>query len=67
MQSPLLTAREAAAFLRISLYTLRGWTSRGIFPAVKLGGRALYRLADVELVAKEGLEALKAARPRRDK
>ncbi len=60
MQSPLLTAQEAAAYLRISLFTLRGWTSRGLFPVVKIGRRALYRLAEVELVAKEGLESLTA-------
>jgi len=57
--SPLLTAKETAEFLRISLFTLRGWTSRGLFPVVHLGRRALYRREDVELVAREGLSALR--------
>jgi len=61
-RSPLLTAKEAAEYLRISVFTLRGWTSKGRFPAVKVGRRALYRRDDLERVAREGLEALKVGR-----
>jgi excisionase family DNA binding protein len=56
--SPLMTAQEAADRLRISIYTLRGWTSQGRFPVVKVGRRALYRWEDVELVCREGLDSL---------
>lgn len=58
MQSSLLTALEAAEFLRISIHTLRGWTSQGKFPVVKVGRRALYRRVDVEMVAQQGLGCL---------
>ena len=56
--SPLLTAQETADFLRVSIFTIRGWTSQGKFPVVKVGRRALYKREHVELVAREGLESL---------
>jgi len=64
--SPLMTAQEAADHLRISIHTLRGWTSQGIFPVVKIGRRALYRQEDVELVAREGLAGV-TRRPHKEK
>uniref|UniRef100_A0A7V4G9Y2 DNA-binding protein n=1 Tax=Desulfobacca acetoxidans TaxID=60893 RepID=A0A7V4G9Y2_9BACT len=60
IHSPLLTAREAAEFLRVSIHTLRGWTSQGRIPVVKVGRRALYRLEVVEKVCREGLDGLRS-------
>jgi excisionase family DNA binding protein len=44
----LLDVNEAAKFLHISPYTLRGWVSQRNITYVKLGRRAFYRLADLD-------------------
>jgi excisionase family DNA binding protein len=45
----LLTARETAEALRISLRTLWALTApRGALPAVRIGRRVFYRLQDVD-------------------
>jgi excisionase family DNA binding protein len=46
---PLMTARELAEMLRVSLSTVRRWTRSGKVPAVRLSNRAIrYRRSDVE-------------------
>jgi excisionase family DNA binding protein len=47
-KSNLLTAEEAARYLRISINTLRSWTSQRRMPFTKVGGRALYPLASLQ-------------------
>lgn len=48
-RSPLLTAVEAAAFLRRSPYTLADWRSAGTGPAaIKIKGRWHYERATLE-------------------
>lgn len=43
----LLTRRDAADFLSISLRTLDQWTSDGKFPFSKIGRRKYYKLSDI--------------------
>lgn len=45
----LLTAREAAAALRISTRHLADLTAEGLIPRVKLGRRTIYRWPAIEL------------------
>ena len=47
VMSDLLDVNEAAKFLHISPYTLRGWVSQGCITYVKLGRRVFFRLADL--------------------
>ena len=47
-ESKLLTRRETARRLRISLVTLTDWVNRGKICAHKIGGRVLFRESDVE-------------------
>lgn len=47
--SPFLTTAQAAAYLRLKPCTLERWRSDGGGPAFhKLGGRAYYKLADLD-------------------
>ncbi len=47
--SPFLTTRQAAAYLRLQPCTLESWRSEGEGPVFhKLGGRAYYKLADLD-------------------
>ena len=47
--SDLKVSKEAAAYLRISEDTLRHWRSKGLGPKyIKINGRILYRLRDLE-------------------
>lgn len=39
----LLTRKEAAQYLSISLSTLKNWTDEGLIKAYKLGGRIYYK------------------------
>lgn len=48
IKSGLLNAREAAAFLRVGLGTLRDWTAQRKIQYVKLGSRVLFRLEDLK-------------------
>ena len=50
-QKPLLTRKEAAALLSISLTTLKTWSDQNLIRAYKLGGRIYYK-------EKELIEAL---------
>ncbi len=49
----ILTRKEAADFLSVSLTTLKAWTDQQLLIAYKLGGRVYYK-------EKEILKALKA-------
>lgn len=51
----LLNAKETAEFLRVSPYTVRLWTYQRRFPVVKLGRRALYRRADLDVFIEHNL------------
>ena len=47
--SNLLTAEEVMAWLKVSLVTIRRWTSSGYIPHMKLGLRMVrYRKEDIE-------------------
>jgi excisionase family DNA binding protein len=46
--SPLLTPAEAAAYLRVSLVTLRRMTTDGRVPVVRLGKTVRIRQSDLE-------------------
>ena len=49
----ILTRKEAADFLSVSLTTLKAWTDQQLLTAYKLGGRVYYK-------EKEIIKALKA-------
>lgn len=49
----ILTRKEAANFLSVSLTTLKAWTDQQLLTAYKLGGRVYYK-------EKEIMKALKA-------
>lgn len=48
LSKPMLTPKEVAALLSISVYKLQCMAKRGEIPAVKLGGQWRFRPADVE-------------------
>lgn len=48
MKERLLTAREAADFLRVHLVTLYSWVSEGKVPSIKLGRKRLFDPAELE-------------------
>lgn len=51
----MLTRKETADVLRISLPTLADWTRQGIINAKRLGGRVLYSESDIrQLLGKGG-------------
>lgn len=45
----LLTLREAAAYLRVSYWTVRSWVESGRLPHVRLPGRRLLRIDRADL------------------
>lgn len=47
-QPDLLTLREAADYLRVSMKTAYGLADRGTLPAVKVGGRWRIQRAELE-------------------
>lgn len=51
----LMTANEAATFLKLSISTIRAWTFQRRLPTVKLGRRVLYRKEDLERLIRENL------------
>ena len=56
MEGDLVVARDAARLLNVSLVTLTDWDRKGVLrPALRLGdyGWRVYRLADVDRVARE--------------
>ena len=54
---PLLTRKEIAAYLKISLVTLHDWMNKGL-PCIRKGNRVLFLKSEV-------LEAIKARPPKR--
>lgn len=46
---PLLTRKEAAGYLRLSLVTLNEYTRRGLLRVHRIGARVLYRQSDLDL------------------
>lgn len=46
-ENKFLTQNEAAAFLHISVPTLLKHRNDGIIPCVRIGGRVLYKYADL--------------------
>lgn len=49
----LLTRKDTAKFLRVSLPTLHDWTKTGIVKAHRIGNRILYKLDEVTLSLQE--------------
>lgn len=49
----LLTRKEAAAYLKISLVTLNEWTKKGRVKAHRIGTRVRYYKSDVEAALEE--------------
>lgn len=48
-QSNLISRKEVAALLKISLPTLHDWTKSGLLTSYRIGSRVLYKLSEVEL------------------
>ena len=44
----LLTRKETADKLKISLVTLNDWTKRGLIQSYLIGGRVLYKVSEIE-------------------
>jgi excisionase family DNA binding protein len=61
----MLTAKEAAEYLKVKLSTIRKWTHLGFIPYVKLRGAVRYDQAKIdewiEKRSKEGRTKLKAS------
>ena len=49
----LLTRKEAARLLRISLPTLADWTQQGIIYAIRMGRRVFYLVSDIQNALKK--------------
>lgn len=49
----LLTRKEAARLLRISLPTLADWTQQGIIHAIRMGRRVFYLVSDIQNAQKK--------------
>lgn len=49
----LLTRKEAATLLRISLPTLADWTQQGIIHAIRMGRRVFYPVSDIQNALKK--------------
>jgi len=47
-ESGLMKVAEAAAFLRLKISTIRAWVLKRKIPYIKLGGKVLFRKADLE-------------------
>lgn len=62
----LLDIREAAAFLRVSVTSLRRWTNAGRLPCLRIGGRRERRFRRADLIAFLGKESHAVAAPSRN-
>ena len=60
-ENELLTRKQVAEILSISLVTLHDWTKRGLIPALRIGSRIRYNKADVM----EALNEVKTLKYRR--
>lgn len=43
----ILTRKEAASFLSVSLTTLKAWTDQKLLKAYRLGGRVYYKQSEI--------------------
>lgn len=43
-----LNIKEVAAYTSISVKTLYKWSSEGVVPSIKIGGKRLYDLRDID-------------------
>jgi excisionase family DNA binding protein len=55
MMTELLSLREAAGRLKVSVHTIRAWGYQRRLPIVKLGRRTLFREEDIEKFINKGL------------
>jgi excisionase family DNA binding protein len=55
----LIPVKEIPKILPISLATVRSWIFSGKLPVVRLGRKVLVKQKVIDLIADEGLEALK--------
>lgn len=55
IESPLLTRKEAMAFLRLSSVTLRNMTAKGFIKRVTIGKSVYYHKDELERVTREGV------------
>lgn len=62
--APLLSLRDAAKRLGLSIWTLRAWAERGRIATVKLGSRVLVRDAEIQRVIAEGTRPARSQQPR---
>lgn len=53
IEEDLLTRKETAKLLRISLPTLADWTRQGILKSINLGRRVLYARSEVQRVLEQ--------------
>lgn len=53
IEENLLTRKETAKLLRISLPTLADWTRQGILKSINLGRRVLYARSEVQRVLEQ--------------
>lgn len=60
-ETELLTRKNVADILGISLVTLGDWTKRGLIPALRIGTRIRYKKADV-MEALNQVETIKYGR-----
>ncbi len=61
-----LSVREAAAYLCVSVPTLRRWIASGELPVARLGRRVVVRVADLQRFCDERVEHLEADDPLAD-
>lgn len=52
----LFSSEEAADALSLSPWTIRGYAKSGLISSVKLGTRRLIHSAEIERIAKEGIQ-----------
>lgn len=57
------TVPEAAAYLRLSLHTVRGWISQRRIPHIKLSRRVFIRKSDLDKILEDSIKpALREAK-----
>jgi excisionase family DNA binding protein len=61
VNNELLTRKQVATLLGISLVTLHDWTKRGIIPALRIGTRIRFKQVDV-MAALQQIETIKYRR-----
>jgi excisionase family DNA binding protein len=61
----LLTVKQVASELHVSLSTIWNWTREGRVPTVRLGKRVLFRREDLEALVERNLRPAKDERGER--